>query len=259
MPTSIDPAGGGSLEYGCKARDTAYPASPDKEEMIMRTAAAATLLSLILITASLSRAADAPGRYPFKSAVATYTISGEIQNGTEKLYIDDYGKKTRTERDTTMTIMGMTEKEKTLEIDDGEHQYRIDLETKTGVKMPSVAAMAEKIFANMSPEQKDAMAQVGKEMVKGLTGDKEMKPVGKDKVLGRECEIFEVLGSRTWEWKKLTLKMENTALGNMKQVATALKVDCPIPADTFKPPPGIELTEQAGMMPPGPPNIPPSE
>ena len=209
--------------------------------------------TLLWITAAACSAAlplsagSAAKRYPFKSAIVKYSISGDFQKGTETLYIDDYGARTRTERHVTMTIMGMTQKDDEIVIDDGAFMYRIDLDKKTGTKTRSISSEVEKAFAQMSPEQKQAMEKIGREMVKGLTGKNEIKPVGTGTVLGRECEIYDVMGARSWQWKKLVLRMESPGMGNMKQVAVELKVNCPIPEDAFRPPDGVTIVDYSAM------------
>jgi len=181
--------------------------------------------------------------YPFKSAVIKYRITGSLQEGTETLYIDDYGRKTRTERETVLTIMGRKRRESALEIDDGEHLYRIDLLRKTGERTTSYSKVAREMGKIMSPEQKKAMEDLGKEIVKGFTGEEKLKPTGRGVVLGRECVIYDVMGVKSWQWNSLALKTENPSLGNMVQEAVEIRIDAPIPADVFKPPPGIALTE----------------
>jgi hypothetical protein len=187
--------------------------------------------------------ADERKAYPFKTAVITYRISGSLQEGTQTLYISDYGRKTRTERETSLTIMGQKRKESTIEIDDGDYLYRIDLLRKTGEKTPSYNKLAREMVKLMSPEQKKAMEDLGKELVKGLTGSEELKPEGTGKVMGRECTIYNVMGVKSWQWNNLPLKTENPALGNMVQEAVDISIDTPIPSDKFTPPQGIAITE----------------
>ncbi len=202
-----------------------------------------TVSLLLLKTWQPLAAEDSQPPYPFKSAIVNYKISGSIQQGTEKLYIDEHGRKTRKERNTTITILGTKKADSTIEIDDGKYHYRIDLIKKTGEKSPSYSKMAEEILKSMSPEQKEEMKEVGKEILSGLKSEGVMKPIGKGKILGKECEIYEVMGVKTYKWKNLALKIESPMLGNMAQEATELKIDCPIPPDKFKPPAGIKLSE----------------
>ncbi|MCX6357540.1 MAG: hypothetical protein NT045_06675 [Candidatus Aureabacteria bacterium] len=109
-------------------------------------------------------AADEGKVYPFKSAIITYKISGAMQDGTQTLHIDDYGKKTRTERTTTLKIMGMQRKDSSLEIDDGINHYRIDLIAKTGEKSPSFSRRADELLKSMSPAQREKLEAVGGEL-----------------------------------------------------------------------------------------------
>jgi hypothetical protein len=204
----------------------------------------ATVLIMAIVAAAM--AIDNSRAYPFKSAIITYRISGSIQQGAQTLYIDDYGTKTRTERETTINVMGAKRKHSSLEIDDGNYHYRIDLMRKTGEKTPSYSKMAEEMVRTMSEDQKKDMEKLGKELAKGLTGKEEMKPAGKGTVLGKECAVYDLMGVKTWLWNNLALKIENPALGNMLQEAVELQVDVPIAADRFKAPPDIKITEASG-------------
>jgi len=213
---------------------------------MQKTPLALAVLVIVLAIKATAPAIDNPKPYPFKSAIIKYRISGSIQQGTQTLYIDDHGKKTRTERETTMSVMGTKIKDSSLEIDDGNYHYRIDPIRKTGEKLPSYSKMAEEMVKAMSAEQKNAMEEFGKELAKGLTGKEEMKPAGKGAILGKECAIYDLMGVKSWLWNNLALKIENPALGNMVQEAVELMVDVPIEADKFKAPPDITITEASG-------------
>jgi hypothetical protein len=201
------------------------------------------LTMLLAAIAALAPALADQKPYPFKSAIIKYRIGGSIQQGTQTLYIDDHGKKTRTERETTINVMGMKRKDSSLEIDDGNYHYRIDLIRKTGEKLPSYSKRAEEMVKAMSAEQKKGMEALGKELAKGLTGTEDMKPTGKGVILGKECKMYDLMGVKSWLWNNLALKIENPGLGNMVQEAVEIAVDVPIDANKFKPPPGIAITE----------------
>jgi len=205
-----------------------------------------TATVLIMAIGAAATAVDSSKAYPFKSAIIKYRISGSIQQGTQTLSIDDYGKKTRTERETTINVIGTKRKDSTLEIDDGRDHYRIDLIRKTGEKTPSFSRVAEEMVKTMSAEQKKDMEELGKELVRGLTGKEEMKPAGKGTVLGKECAVYDLMGVKSWLWNNLALKIENPSLGNMIQEAVDLQVDVPIAADKFKAPPDVKITEVSG-------------
>lgn len=215
---------------------------PDKEEPKMRKMPLLLTLTMLTMAIGALTAAD-PKPYPFKSAIVKYRIGGSIQQGTQTLYIDDHGKKTRTERETTISIMGAKRKDSSLEIDDGKYHYRIDLEKKTGEKLPSYSRRAEEMVRAMSADKKKEMETLGKELAKGLTGSEDMKPSGKGVILGKECKVYDLMGVKSWLWNGLALKIENPGLGNMVQEAVEIAVDVPIDADKFGPPPGIAIAE----------------
>jgi hypothetical protein len=203
------------------------------------------IIAAAILAVPASPRADERPRYPFKSAVVRYRISGSIQEGTQTLTIDDYGRKTRTERDTTLTLMGKKQKESIVEIDDGEALYRIDLIKKTGEKTPSFSMVARDMVQSMSPTQKKALEEIGRELAKGRAAAGEVKQMGKGKVLGRECDVYEAMGMKSWLWNNLPLKKESPSLGNMVQEAVEIRLGEPVPPEKFKPPTGISLTDAA--------------
>lgn len=198
--------------------------------------------AMVLAAPASPRAEERP-RYPFKSAVITYRISGSIQEGTQVVTIDDHGRRARTDRDTTLFLMGRKHKESIVEIDDGESFYRIDLVKKTGEKSPSPSRIAAEMVRSMSPAQKKELEKVGRELAKGHTASGELKRAGKGKVLGRECDIYEAMGMKTWLWNNLSLRKESPSLGSMVQEAVEIRVDEPIPPDRFTPPRGVTITD----------------
>ena len=202
------------------------------------------LFAAVALAAPASPRAEERPRYPFKSAVITYRISGSIQEGTQVLTIDGHGRRTRTDRDTTLSLMGRKQKESIVEIDDGESFYRLDLVKKTGEKTVSPSKIAGDIVRSMSPDQKKALEDVGRELAKGQAVSGELKRAGKGKILGRECDIYEAMGMKVWLWNGLALRKESPSLGSMVQEAVEIRVDEPIPAERFTPPAGVAITEQ---------------
>lgn len=196
----------------------------------------------ILAAPAFTRAGENP-RYPFTTAIVTYRISGSIQEGTQVLTIGDHGRKTRIDRDTTLSIMGNKQKESITEIDDGEWCYRIDHARNTCEKTPSFSRVAREMVRSMSPEQQKAYEKMGRELAEGRSSSGELKRAGKGTVLGRECDVYEAMGMKTWLWNNLPLKKESPSLGNMVQEAVELRLDEPLPPDRFAPPKGAAITE----------------
>ncbi|MDD5555639.1 MAG: hypothetical protein PHN82_00140 [bacterium] len=194
-------------------------------------------------SAAIPAGAGQRGRYPFRSAVVTYRITGSIQEGSETVTIDEHGLKRRVERETTMDLPGGKRRDSTLQIDDGENVYTIDLIRRRGTRAPSYARRAREMVEAMDPGQREAMEEIGRDLARGLGGIDEIRMEGAGTVLGRECAIYEVMGVRTWKWNGLPLRTENPALGNMVQEAVEISVDVPVPPDRFRPPPGIEFTD----------------
>jgi hypothetical protein len=207
-----------------------------------------TLFVIIIAAAVLPARAEERPRYPFKSAVVVYKISGTIQEGTQTVFIDDHGRKMRTERDTALTILGRTQKESIVEIDDGEWIYRIDLVKKTAEKAPSYSRIAREMVGAMSPAQKTAFEEIGRELTRGHAVSGEVASKGKEKVLGRDCDLYEAMGMTTWLWNNLPLRKKSPSLGDMVQEAVELKVDVPIPPEKFLPPRGMKILDAGRVV-----------
>ena len=70
-----------------------------------------------MLTATTAVALESPWekKLPFKSAVIEYTITG-TQKGTKTIYVKDYGQTVAEYRNISMTVIGMTQKENTMDI-----------------------------------------------------------------------------------------------------------------------------------------------
>ncbi len=138
----------------------------------------AMLAAVAVLAAPAPLRAGEASAYPFRTAVITYKITGSIQEGTQVLTIDDHGRRTRIDRDTTLTILGRKQKESTTEIDDGEWYYRIDRARKTGEKRRSFSKVAGEMVRSMSAEQKNAYEELGRELAKGRSASGDLKRAG---------------------------------------------------------------------------------
>ncbi len=167
-------------------------------------------------------------RYDVASGMVVYTISGSgnimgithTSSGHKTLYFEDYGNIQVEETEETSTTMGRTEKNHELvKIQDG-MVYTVDFRRKVIIKQDM----------SMLMKNKD-MQKIGKEMLKSMGG----KKVGNDTVLGFPCEVWELMGSKIWMHKGVTLKVESNIMGmTHKEVATEVKFGMPVPADKLK-------------------------
>ncbi|AKF24636.1 hypothetical protein YH65_03965 [Sulfurovum lithotrophicum] len=167
-------------------------------------------------------------RYKVESGMVTYKItgSGNIMgmkhetHGHKTLYFEDYGNVQVQETEETTTTMGRTEtRHELVKIQDG-MVYSVDYKQKRITKQDMSELMNGK-----------DMSKMGKEMLKNMGG----KKVGEGEVLGLPCEVWEVMGSKIWMHKGVTLKIESNIMGmTHKEEATEAKFGVSIPSDKLK-------------------------
>lgn len=158
-------------------------------------------------------------RYEVKSGVVKYEsiIEGKVLgsrisgSGTSELYFKDWGAIELVEdKESKKTITKMFGKESTQEesvhnmskLDNGKAFY-VDFKNKEIRSQNDLAMESIKTFNNGDANQ------TGKDMLTGLGGEK----IGVEKVLGFECEIWSLMGTKQWIYKGVTLKMEASIMG----------------------------------------------
>ena len=179
-------------------------------------------------------------RYKVKSGIITFKTqtNGKVMgsvisgSGTEKLYFKDWGAiELLEEESTTTTKMKMFGKSSTetenvhtiAKLDNGE-SYHVDFKKKEIYAGRDMAMDLTKMF---HPNQ-DA-GEVGKSMAEGVGG----KIIGNETFLGYDCEIMDIMGSKQWIYKGVTLKMEVTVMGiTTIKTATSAKFDGSV-ADSY--------------------------
>ncbi|RRS29855.1 MAG: hypothetical protein P794_09980 [Epsilonproteobacteria bacterium (ex Lamellibrachia satsuma)] len=167
-------------------------------------------------------------RYEVESGIVTYAITGggdimgmknEI-SGHKTLYFEDYGNMEVQETEMTTIMMGRTEKHHELMKIQNGMIYSVDFEKKVIIKQDISKIMNNKDISKM-----------GKEMLKEMGG----KKISSGKVLGHLCEVWEMMGTKIWIHKGVTLKIESNIMGMMhKEEATEVKFGASIPAEKLK-------------------------
>ncbi len=180
-------------------------------------------------------------RYAIKSAHIVYELGGNI-SGEKEVWFDDYGLKYYEEENTTTTIkmFGITseQKEHKLIIHDGETLYDIDMITKTGYKgsLPDMDDLKELTEDMTEADQK----QLKDEVMNSLGG----KELGTETFMGKQCEVMEVMGVKSWIYNGITLKSEGNVMGiETKETATKFDENISVPSSKFVPPTGITYEE----------------
>ena len=176
------------------------------------------LVVLISFSASLQAGAK---RYEVKSGIVTYKVEGggsilgfsTKTTGTHKLYFKDWGNVEVRQEDEKETSMGKTTQQHTLQKIDHGTVYSVKEREKIIIKQDiGMLKQMDKNGKNMSAMGKDMMKQMGG------------KKVGTGKVLGYPCEIWEIMGSKTWIYKGVPLKTEANIMGfKHLDIATSAK------------------------------------
>ncbi len=200
-------------------------------------------------------------KYQIKSFVVEYktTASGSFNGmgsvnseGTKTLYVDNYGAlevSEKMEKSSTI-MMGTTQVENRHELDltDASYIYHIDLVNKSGTKMEVASAqqMANAMYEGLKKKYNTSDPKViGRKMIEENGG----KWLGNESFLGKDCEVFELMGVKIWSYKNITLKSEGSIGGiTTTEVATSIKENVVIPSSKFNVPSGITFEELSDVM-----------
>lgn len=172
------------------------------------------------------------------TAITTVKEQGIDVKSTMTIWYDKKKDKTATEMDMTMVSAGFSQSTKTLSIEDGEWLYIVDLNNKTGSKMP-ITEKDDEIF--------DFELQEDEVTLKQKIEEDGGRVVGTETLLGRKCIVVETVdedeeeGSITtkmWLYKGMPLKMISNT---MTMEVTKLEENVSIPNDKFKVPSDVTI------------------
>lgn len=209
-------------------------------------------LSLALVfSASLALAADLPWekRLPFKEAIIHYQLTGSEQ-GSETLYVRDYGRVRAKHHQASATIMGMTTKTATLELTDPDWVTTYNLIEKTGEKITNPQKIYQQEYSKFNAEEKKNFEKNAKELGSSVMGNfGATVKQSSAKLLGYDCDVTSVGGMSTvylLHGTDIPLKSEVAMMG-MANTNLATKVDtsASVPDTAFQPPAGISAQTNA--------------
>ncbi len=178
-------------------------------------------------------------RYEVKSAKILYAIrgSGDVMGmvqtetkGKKRLIFADYGAKEITElvKVTKTTTNGKSEVQKhhSLQYMNGSILYSVNFKRKKIIRMKNPALAMGALFGGGK-----SMAKRGNEMMKKMGG----KMIGKDKVLGYSCDVWDLMGIKQCIYKGIPLKIESNIMGQKStEVAVEAKFNLSLDAKEFK-------------------------
>jgi hypothetical protein len=171
-----------------------------------------------------------------ESGIVEYEISGS-QYGNKTLYFKDWGRKQAEFSVSTIKVGKYSKHTNLLRLKNGNWQYIINLESKTGTKREN--PILEKLR-----EFKDQISygEFGEQLAL-IDGGIE---TGSDVIKGKKCRVFEfkTRNSKLWLWNWLILKSE-TLSGKVKinVQATSIQENVSIADSIFIPPLDILLPE----------------
>lgn len=197
-----------------------------KSTKIFRTLALTVLIAAP--AAVLAQKNQSVFYYPVKSAYIEYAQTGTT-NGTETLYVDNYGRVSARYSELTTKSFGSTTKTKQIVIQKDSVVYTIDTEKKTGVKQT----------IHIDPKDVEKWADTAEEIYEDLG----FKKTGEGEVLGKKCDIWEGMSSKIWIWQGLALKSEISIFGKTVIEAKKVEVGGSIDKSKFDIPEGITWTE----------------
>lgn len=190
-----------------------------------------TLMMLVVCSSILGNI------YGVKSGYVEYKLTG-TEVGTKKLWFDDYGKYVREEIDsvTTMELFGQVMKEEKREITilTPEERYEINLIEGKGTIGLVVEGFGFGRFEEYLDDEE--METLGIEMLEEMGG----KFIGKETFLNREVLVIELMGLRSYNYKKIPLKMVGETMGfPISEVAVKFDENAKVSKDKFVPPQNI--------------------
>ncbi len=183
---------------------------------------------LLLIPSLMCAQADNPWnrKLPFEQAVITYEIIG-LESGREVLYLRDFGTTTARHRQTITTVLGLTQKNSSVEITTPDWIYVFDLEEKTGSKSVNPQKLMIEEYDKLSADEKkkvsDNVRGMATIIMGGLQGS--VEPNVKQ-ILGYSCDRTTALGSTVYYIHDtgISLLSETDLMGiKMKIVATSVQ------------------------------------
>lgn len=156
--------------------------------------------------------------YGIENAKVSYDYSGDA-SGTKTHIIANFGQFQRQEDRMEFSFQGQPRNINQLDIIADTVQYSVDMTTMTGTRSRFDTARQNNFIRSFSEEERQNVQAAY--ILRG-GGQK----VGKDTVLGRECEVYDLgfQGIRTSLWKGLTLRM-TVKMGGQDIVMTATEIE----------------------------------
>ena len=224
----------------------------------MKKGLAAVLLLVLLFISHGAMGAENPWgkKLPFEEAIISYTLSG-METGEEVLYIRKHGAETARYRTTMTSMLGMTMKNRSVEITTPDWIYSFDLREGTGTKSINPQKLMIEEYSTLSPAEKQEVQKNAEEMGVGLMGGMHGSlEKNAREILGYSCDKVTVLGSTVYSihGTSIALLTESNIMG-VTIMSAATKIEEGPVADSFfqypeniVPQPDPDADQMARMM-----------
>lgn len=218
----------------------------------MKKSSLLIVLFLALWSCNVS-AQDNLKRYTVKSGIVHYTItsSGKIMgstisgNGTESLFFKEWGAVELNTEESSQTneikIFGKkntktTSKHTMVKTENGQ-QYLVDFDQ-------SKITLSRNVAMDLMNQTHSNANEMGKNMLEEMGGQQ----IGNETILGYNCEVWEVMGTKQWIYKGVSLKTEANAMGikTIKEASSA-KFNIAV-ADSYFALPDFPIQQVEGYM-----------
>ncbi len=198
------------------------------EELVVMKLKWLIVSAMLLLAPSMVMAEETPWspKLPFEQAVITYEISG-MEEGQEVLYIRDFGQSTARHRQTSTTMLGITQKSSSVEIVTPEWVYNFDLREGAGSKSVNPQKLMSEEYNKLTDAEKKKVDENAGKMAGVLAGGGlGSVELNVRQILGYSCDRIIGLGSTVYSIHDtgISLLTETDLLGiKMKSVATSIK------------------------------------
>jgi len=166
-------------------------------------------------------------RLPFEKATIEYSISG-VEEGTETLYIKNFGDTTARFHRSVMQVMGIEKVTETIIITEPEWIYTYDLREKTATKTVNPKIYLEEEYLQLNESERGQVRKNSEKLGLGLpnngmNGEFEANVMT---MLGMHCDKTQLMGttSYTIHDSDIPLKTESNIMGMITLIeATSVK------------------------------------
>jgi len=194
-----------------------------------------------MLISSMSTMAQEVKRYALKSGYIKLELTGNIE-GTKELWWDDYGNKTcEIEKSTSTTkVFGISNTEETdmlIIVANGSY-WSVDHITNKAFKGKIMGYdESHELVNSLSEAEREEAAR---QLMESMGGE----DLGQEKIGNYNCDVYKVMGAKSWTYKGIALKSEAKILGiEYKEMFSEFKPGAKVAASQFTPPSNIDFEE----------------